>query len=236
MVANDASDLKRQAAEAALELVELDDFLGVGTGSTANAFIDLLAEHLDGRIRGAVASSEASAARLRERGLRVVGLDETHGELPVYVDGADEFDPALCLMKGGGGALTREKIVARAARRFVCIVDASKRVSRLGAFPLPVEVLPMAVALVRRRLEALGGTVSRRDDFVTDNGNVVLDVADLQIESPAELELELDSFPGVVTCGLFARRPADIVLMASSDGVIRFERRAELDPLYGGRR
>lgn len=222
------------AARAALELVEAGEVLGVGTGSTANCFIDLVAEERAADVAAAVASSEETARRLRDRGIRVVDLHEVpglepgaggggRGAISVYIDGADEFDPALCLIKGGGGALTREKVVAWAARRFVCIVDESKRVDVLGAFPLPVEVIPMARPLVARKLRDLGGEPRLREGFVTDNGNEILDVHGLQIEDPEGLEADLDAYPGVVTCGIFARRRADVVLMAAPAGVERFE-------------
>lgn len=208
---------KQQVAEAALEYIEAGDVVGVGTGSTANYFIDALAR-IKGKIDGTVASSEASAARLRGHGIQVLDLN-TVGDIPVYVDGADESSRHLHLIKGGGGALTREKIVAAASRKFICVADESKLVDVLGAFPLPVEVIPMARSYVARRLVALGGKPELRPNFVTDNGNVILDVHNLQILDPAELESEIDHIAGVVTNGLFARRPADVLLLGAADGV-----------------
>ncbi|MCJ7450953.1 MAG: ribose-5-phosphate isomerase RpiA, partial [Steroidobacteraceae bacterium] len=195
---------KQRAAEAALEFVRDDEVVGVGTGSTVNFFIDALAP-LGDRIAGAVSSSEASTKRLRALGIEVLDLNDA-GELGVYVDGADEATRSLELVKGGGGALTREKIVAAASRRFVCIVDEKKVVDRLGRFPLPVEVIPMARSLVARELARLGGRPLLRQGFVTDNGNHILDVHGLDIADPAALETELNQVPGVVTVGLFARR------------------------------
>lgn len=210
---------KRAVARAALEFIEDRTFVGIGTGSTANCFIDELAQ-IKGRIEGTVASSEASAARLREHGVPVLELNAVT-ELAVYVDGADEATPARHLLKGGGGALTREKIVAHAARTFVCIVDDSKMVARLGAFPLPVEVIPMARSMVAREMVALGGIPEWRAGFVTDNGNLILDVHDLVIADPVALESAINEIPGVVTNGLFARRPADVVLVAKDGGIER---------------
>ena len=211
-------DAKKQAAAlAAIEYVPAGTVVGVGTGSTANFFIDALAA-IKSRIDGAVASSEATAARLARHGIEVVDL-ATAGELEVYVDGADETTRHRHLIKGGGGALTREKIVAAAARRFVCVVDDSKLVDRLGAFPLPVEVIPMARALVVRKLTAMGGRPSWRESFRTDNGNDILDVHGLDILDPLTMESELDHVTGTVTNGLFARRPADVVLVAGDGGV-----------------
>ena len=214
-------DAKKSAvARAALDLVVPGELVGVGTGSTANAFIGALAT-VKGRIDGAVASSEATAARLAAHGIRVVDLNAA-GELPVYVDGADEATRHRHLVKGGGGALTREKIVTAAARTFVCIVDDSKIVDRLGRFPLPVEVIPMARSLVARALVRLGGRPERREGFVTDNGNEILDVHGLDILDPPALESELNHIAGTVTNGLFARRGADVVLVGTSAGVERF--------------
>jgi len=210
---------KRLVAEAALDFVPHDCIVGVGTGSTANFFIDALATRR-GRIRGAVASSEASATRLRAAGIPVLDLNDT-GELPVYVDGADEATRGRCLVKGGGGALTREKIVAAASRQFICVIDDSKIVERLGRFPLPVEVIPLARMLVARELEALGGRPVWREGFVTDNGNVILDVHGLDIVDPVALESTVNQLTGVVTNGLFARRPADLLLVGGPDGVSR---------------
>lgn len=210
-------DLKRAAAEAALRYVEPGSVIGVGTGSTTNHFIDLLAERrVD--IEAAVPSSEATAARLRRHGIPLIELNAA-GDLPLYVDGADECNPLLQLIKGGGGALTREKVIAAASRRFVCILDRSKYVRALGAFPLPIEVIPMARSFVARRLVALGGHPVWREHFVTDNGNQILDVHGLDMSEPIRLERELNDIPGIVTVGLFALRGADIVLMADEDGV-----------------
>lgn len=213
----DQDQKKRLVAAAAMQFVPDDSVIGVGTGSTANFFIEALGERRE-RVRGAVASSEASAARLRAVGIEVMDLNEV-GELPVYVDGADETTRERCLIKGGGGALTREKIVAAASRLFVCVVDDSKLVDHLGRFPLPVEVLPLARELVARGLATLGGTPVLRQGFVTDNGNQILDVHGLAINDPADLESRINQLTGVVTNGLFARRPADILLIAGPDGV-----------------
>jgi ribose 5-phosphate isomerase A len=215
----DQDQKKRLVAAAALEFVPDDCIVGVGTGSTANCFIDALAARRD-RIRGAVASSEASATRLRAAGIPVLDLNDA-GELPVYVDGADEATRGRCLVKGGGGALTRETIVAAASRQFICVIDDSKIVNRLGRFPLPVEVIPLARQLVARELLALGGRPVWREGFVTDNGNVILDVHGLDIADPAALESTVNQLTGVVTNGLFARRPADLLLVGGPDGVVR---------------
>jgi len=209
--------MKREVARAALDYVEPDSVLGVGTGSTVNCFIDALAESRV-RIEAAVSSSEATTARLRKIGVRVVDLNQTGG-LDLYVDGADEFDPHRRLIKGGGGALTREKIVAGASRRFVCIVDESKRVGVLGKFPLPIEVIPMARSLVGRQLAALGGQPAWREGFTTDNGNWILDVHNMDLVDPVAMEKTINNIPGVVTCGLFAIRPADVVLVAGKGGI-----------------
>ncbi|MCR4301249.1 MAG: ribose-5-phosphate isomerase RpiA [Sulfuricaulis sp.] len=211
-------DEKKQAvALAALEYVESGWVIGVGTGSTANHFIDGLAK-IKGKLDGAVASSNATADRLKKAGIPVLELNAT-GDLPLYVDGADEATKHLHLIKGGGGALTREKIVAAASRKFVCIADDSKLVDVLGKFPLPVEVIPMARSLVARRIVELGGQPVLRENFKTDNGNIILDVHNLKILNPVELEEKLDHLAGVVTNGLFARRPADVLLLASDQGV-----------------
>jgi len=210
-------ELKKLVAEAAIEYVEADTVIGVGTGSTANHFIDALA-NIKGKINGAVASSEATAARLKGHGIPVLDLNSA-GELSVYIDGADEADPHMHLTKGGGGALTREKIVAAASRKFVCIADGSKLVDVLGAFPLPVEVIPMARSYVARELVKLGGQPVWRENFVTDNGNVILDVHNLTIVNPSELETKLNNIAGVVTNGLFALRPADVLLLGTEEGV-----------------
>ncbi|PWG61246.1 ribose-5-phosphate isomerase RpiA [Sediminicurvatus halobius] len=211
---------KRAAAEAAAALVEAGSVIGVGTGSTVNHFIDAL----PGRdCRGAVSSSEASSARLRELGIPVLDANEVDG-LALYVDGADEVNRHLQMIKGGGGALTREKIVAAMSDRFVCIVDAAKRVGVLGAFPLPVEVIPMARSFIGRELARLGGRPVLREGFTTDNGNLILDVHGLEIAEPIRLERALNDLPGVVTNGLFALRPADLLLVGSEGGVERVER------------
>ncbi len=211
-------DMKRKVAEAALEYVVPDTIIGVGTGSTANMFIDALAGMRE-RIGGAVASSEATAKRLIGHNIRVLNLNDVAGNLSVYVDGADEFDGEKCLTKGGGGALTREKIVAAASETFICIVDETKKVDVLGDFPLPVEVIPMARNLIARRLADLGGRPVLREGFITDNGNEIIDVHDLRISDPRGLESELNQLPGVVTNGLFALRGADVILMGTSSGV-----------------
>ena len=208
---------KRRAALAALELIAPDAIVGIGTGSTVRFLIDGLASR-PGLLRAAVSSSEDSSARLREIGVALVDLNDV-GELDLYIDGADEATPARHLVKGGGGALTREKIVAAAARRFVCIVDDGKMVATLGRFPLPIEVIPMARALVARVLAARGGRPVWREGFVTDNGNHILDVHGLVITDPVALERELNQIAGVVTVGLFAARPADQLLIGTSQGV-----------------
>jgi len=210
-------DLKRAVARAAIEYVPADCIVGVGTGSTANFFIDELAG-IKHRIRGAVASSEASAKRLRGHGIEVVSLNDA-GSLPVYVDGADEITRHMHMIKGGGGALTREKIVAAASRKFICVCDASKLVDVLGKFPLPIEVIPMARSSVARQLVALGGQPRLRENFVTDNGNIIFDVHGLQIMNPVELESTLDHIAGIVTNGLFARRAADVLLLGTAEGI-----------------
>lgn len=212
-----SDDKKRLAAIAALDHLDDARIVGVGTGSTVNHFIDALAG-IRSRIEGAVSSSEASTARLKKIGIPVLDLNST-GDLDVYVDGADEATRHLQLIKGGGGALTREKIVAAASRRFICIADDSKLVDVLGEFPLPVEVIPMARSLVARKLTALGGRPELRAGFTTDNGNVILDVHNLEILDPAKLESRLNDIPGVVTCGLFALRPADVLLLGGDGGV-----------------
>lgn len=214
---SDQDKAKQRVAEAAIEYVEDDMIVGVGTGSTVNYFIDLLAD-MKARIEGAVSSSEASTERLKSHGIPVLDLNST-GDLPLYVDGADETDAHRRLIKGGGGALTREKIVAAASRRFVCIVDESKVVDVLGAFPLPVEVVPMAQSFVARQLVKHGGRPVLREGFVTDNGNVILDVHDFHLTDPVSVERELNNIPGVVTVGLFALRPANVVLVGGAKGV-----------------
>ena len=208
---------KQLVAEAAIEYIEWDWVVGVGTGSTANLFIDELAK-IKGRIDGTVASSEASAERLRSHGIRVFELDKI-GDLPVYVDGADESTRHLHLIKGGGAALTREKIVAAASEKFICIADDSKLVDFLGAFPLPVEVIPMARSYIARQIVKLGGKPVWREGVITDNGNMIIDVHNLQIENPIELERNLNQLAGVVTNGLFAQRGADVLLLGGESGV-----------------
>lgn len=212
-----ADQMKKAAAEAAIEYVENGMIVGIGTGSTANHFIDLLAG-IKGRIDGTVASSEASAQRLHGHGIPVMDLNSS-GPIPLYVDGADEATRHLHLIKGGGGALTREKIVAQAAKTFVCIADGSKLVDVLGAFPLPIEVIPMARGLVAREIVRLGGQPILREGFTTDNGNIILDVHNLQIMEPVKMETEINQIPGVVTVGLFARRPADVLIFGTAEGV-----------------
>ena len=210
-------EMKLAVAQAAITHVPADCIVGVGTGSTANFFIDELGK-IKHRIRGAVASSEASAKRLQGHGIEVVSLNDA-GTLPVYVDGADEITRHLHMIKGGGGALTREKIVAAASKKFVCLCDASKLVDVLGKFPLPIEVIPMARSYVARQLVVLGGQPKLREGFTTDNGNLILDVQGLNILNPVELETTLNNIAGVVTNGLFARRPADVLLLGSASGV-----------------
>lgn len=214
-------ELKREVARAALAYVEDGRILGVGTGSTVDQFIDQLPTIRE-KIPACVSSSERSTKRLEALGFKVLDMNEVD-EIGVYVDGADEIDPGFSMIKGGGGALTREKIVASISGRFVCIADASKQVPVLGAFPLPVEVIPMAARAVKARLEALGAQVTLRD-FVTDNGCHILDAAGLQIKDPKALEAEINSWPGVVTVGLFAARGADVLLLGTQDGVKTFER------------
>jgi len=210
-------DQKRLVAREALRYVVEDDWLGVGSGSTANYFIDALAQSRL-RIKGAVASSERTAERLRSHRIDVEELNNV-GDIPVYVDGADEVTPQGAMIKGGGGALTREKIVAAVARRFVCIADASKKVDVLGKFPLPVEVIPMARSYVARELVRLGGQPAWRMGFTTDNGNVILDVSGLAITDPCALEDRINAIAGVVTVGLFARRGADVILLVGDTGI-----------------
>jgi ribose 5-phosphate isomerase A len=216
---SDQQQMKRRVAAAALEYLADGMVLGVGTGSTVNALLDQLGPWV-GRLRGAVSSSEASTTRLRALGVPVLDLNEVDG-LGLYIDGADEANARLQLIKGGGAALTREKIVAAAARTFVCIADESKLVATLGRFPLPVEVIPMARALVARELVALGGRPVYRAGVVTDNGNHILDVHGLAIDDPVQLESDINQIAGVVTVGLFARRPADVLLLGTADGVRR---------------
>ncbi len=209
--------LKRLVGEAALEYVREDSIIGVGTGSTVNCFIEALLQS-GIRIEAAVSSSDATSALLEAGGIEVLDLNQS-GDLDVYIDGADEFDAHRRLIKGGGGALTREKIVAAASRKFVCIADQSKQVRLLGAFPLPLEVIPMARSLVARKMVALGGQPEWRQGFVTDNGNIILDVHNLDLVDPVGMEKAINNIAGVVTCGLFAVRPADLVLIADKDGI-----------------
>ena len=213
----DQDTLKPAVARAAIDYLVDGEVVGVGSGSTVGFFIRELGRVRD-RVAGAVSSSERSSALLREQGIAVLSLEEA-GALSVYVDGADEIDPGLRMIKGGGGALTREKIVAAAAERFVCIVDRSKVVAVLGDYPLPVEVIPMACGLVARGFERLGGEARLREGYVTDNGNPILDVYGLSIPDPVGLETEVNQWPGVVTVGLFARRGADVALVADADAV-----------------
>jgi ribose 5-phosphate isomerase A len=215
-------DKKRIAAEAAIDYVQPESIVGVGTGSTVNHFIDLLAEKKAGQVRAAVSSSEASSARLIGHGIKVIDLNEA-GKLDLYVDGADESNSRLQLIKGGGGALTREKIVAAASAEFVCIADDSKLVQTLGAFPLPVEVIPMARELVATALRDLGGDPQLRKDFMTDNGNQILDVHGLRIDDALDFETRVNQIVGVVCVGLFAQRPADVLILGGDNGVKRYQ-------------
>jgi ribose 5-phosphate isomerase A len=210
-------ELKQAVAQAALRQVPQGEIIGVGTGSTVNFFIDALATMKD-KVRGAVSSSERSTERLKAHGITVLDLNAVE-RIPVYVDGADEIDPSGAMIKGGGGALTREKIIAEVAERFICIVDASKLVPVLGKFPLPVEVVPMARELVLRRLRALGGEPRLREGYVTDNGNITLDLHGLAIAKPREFETAINQIPGVVTVGLFAHRGANLALVGTATGV-----------------
>jgi len=208
---------KKQVAEAALAYVEDDIIVGVGTGSTVNFFIECLAS-IKHRIDGAVSSSDATEALLKQHNIPVISLNSAN-DIPVYIDGADEATKYLHLIKGGGGALTREKIVAAVSKKFVCIIDETKLVDVLGTFPLPIEVIPMAQSYIAREIIRLGGQPILREDFTTDNGNIILDVHNLSILNPVELEQELNKLAGVVTNGLFAQRPADILLLASDNGI-----------------
>ena len=210
-------ELKNAVARAALAYVVEGKIVGVGTGSTARLFIEALAEMKD-KISGAVASSEDTKQRLEGHGIKVFDLNEVT-DIPVYIDGADEINAEMHMIKGGGGALTREKIVSAVAKKFICIVDGSKLVEVLGNFPLPVEVIPMASAYVSRELSKLGGTPVLREGVVTDNGNLILDVKGLQILDPEDLESRINQIVGVVSCGLFARRPADVCLLGTPNGV-----------------
>ncbi|MYB34462.1 MAG: ribose-5-phosphate isomerase RpiA [Gammaproteobacteria bacterium] len=211
------TDQKRAAAEAAVEYVKVGDVIGVGTGSTTDFFIECLAG-IKGKLDGAVASSDSSAAQLRKLGIPLLDMNQV-GTLPLYVDGADEATRNRHLIKGGGGALTREKIVAEASEKFVCIVDQGKLVDRLGTFPLPVEVIEMARSMVARKLVRMGGQPILRDGFITDNGHPILDIRGLDIMNPLELERQINQIPGVVTAGLFALRPADMLLIGTESGV-----------------
>jgi ribose 5-phosphate isomerase A len=218
-------DMKRSAAAVAIEYVQPGMTIGVGTGSTADWLVTLLGElPATRRPAAAVASSFATAAALRAGGIRVLDPADAPYPLPLYVDGADEVDLELRLIKGGGGAHAREKAVAMASELFVCIVDETKLVGRLGRAPVPIEVVPWAAAFVTRRLAALGATAPARAHFVTDNGNAVLDAVGLDLSDPEGLELELDAMPGVLECGIFARRPADVVLVGTAGGVRRISR------------
>jgi len=209
-------EMKRKAAEAALEYVVVDEIVGVGTGSTVNHFIDVLAG-IKHKIKGAVSSSVASTERMQKHGITVYDLNEVNG-IQVYIDGADEADHYLNLIKGGGGALTREKIIAGASKKFVCIADESKLVDVLGKFPLPIEVIPMARSFIARELVKMGGRPVWREGFVTDNGNDILDVHDLRIMEPVKMENELNKLPGIVTVGIFANRPADVLILGTPQG------------------
>ncbi len=218
MISSDQQQLqKQQVAEAALAWVSPDRVLGVGTGSTVNCFIDALGAS-GIRIEAAVSSSEATTKRLQSQGIHVRELNLA-GTVDVYIDGADEFDAYRRLIKGGGGALTREKIIAGASRKFICIVDESKKVGVLGKFPVPIEVIPMARSYIARQLVVMGGQPELREGFITDNGNLILDVHNMDLVDPVATEKKINNLPGVVTCGLFAIRSADIVLMATASGV-----------------
>ena len=213
---------KQQVAAAALDYVKAGDTIGVGTGSTVDHFITILAKNKT-RIEGAVASSKTTQSQLESHGIAVFDLNQT-GDLPVYIDGADEANAALQLIKGGGGALTREKIIAAASRQFICIIDNTKQVRTLGAFPLPVEVIPMAQSMVARKISILGGTPRLRltdggTSFITDNNNIILDIIGLDMKEPIAMETQLNQIPGVVSVGLFALRPADILLIGTDKGV-----------------
>ncbi|MCZ6579980.1 MAG: ribose-5-phosphate isomerase RpiA [Gammaproteobacteria bacterium] len=215
-----SEDKKRISAQAALDYVKPGSVIGVGTGSTVNHFIDLLAEKMPGEIRAAVSSSEASSERLKKWGISVIDLNDSDC-LSIYVDGTDESNHELHLVKGGGGALTREKIIAAASDQFICIADDSKLVETLGKFPLPVEVIPMARKLVTQKLEKLGGSARWRQDFVTDNGNIILDIHGLEIIDAQAMETRINQITGVVCVGLFAHRGADVLLLGGDDGVRR---------------
>lgn len=213
-------ELKIEAAKAAIKYIVDDEIIGIGTGSTVNCFIDLLVDHKH-RIKAAVSSSVASTEKLKSIGIDVIDLNDA-AEIPVYIDGADESNHQLELIKGGGAALSREKIIAAVADKFVCIADESKYVETLGAFPLPIEVLPMARSHVARELVKLGGDPVYRHDVITDNGNVILDVHNMQITQPKVLEMKINQITGVVTNGLFAERAADHLILATSEGIKEF--------------
>lgn len=212
-----STDHKQVVAQAALDYIENGDIVGVGSGSTVNCFIDELAK-IKGKIDGSVASSEATAERLRAHGIAVLDLNQV-GTLPIYIDGTDEATRNLHLIKGGGGALTREKIVAQASEKFVCIAEQRKLVPVLGEFPLPIEVIPMAQSLVGRGIARLGALPELRAGFITDNGNVIIDARNLAIENPVEMERQINQMPGVVTVGLFALRGADVLLLSGEKGI-----------------
>lgn len=222
MTISDQQRLKIEVAKAAVAEVPAGAILGVGTGSTVDCFIDELA-HAKVKLEAAVSSSRRTTERLTALGYQVIGLEALAGPMDLYIDGADEIDPNLCMIKGGGGALTQEKIVASAARRFICIVDASKRVEVLGRFPLPLEVITAAIPSVSWAVRALGGEPSLRPGVMTDNGHPILDVRGLTIQDPKALETALNQIPGIVTNGIFALRPADLALVASNQGVIRLQ-------------
>ena len=222
MTISDQQRLKIEVAKAAVAEVPAGAILGVGTGSTVDCFIDELA-HAKIKLQAAVSSSRRTTDRLMALGYTVIGLEALAGPMDLYIDGADEIDPNLCMIKGGGGALTQEKIVASAAHRFICIVDASKRVEVLGRFPLPLEVIAAAIPSVTWAVRALGGEPSLRPGVITDNGHPILDVRGLTIEDPKALETALNQIPGIVTNGIFALRPADLALVASNQGVIRLQ-------------
>ncbi len=211
-------ELKKKTAEAALEYIKGVSIVGVGTGSTVNHFIDFLVD-MKADIEGTVSSSEGTTERLKKLGLPVLDLNAV-GEIEVYVDGADEINPNMQLIKGGGGALTREKIIASASKKFVCIADGSKSVDVLGAFPLPIEVLPMARSYVAREMVKMGGQPEWREGFITDNGNHIIDVHNLSIMEPITMEKTINDIPGVITVGIFALRPADVVVLGTEDGIV----------------
>jgi len=222
VTAMDQTEKKRQAARAALDYIEMGTALGVGTGSTVNELIELLPDISD-RLTSVVSSSSETTRRLQARGIEVSELNNV-GDLDLYIDGADEATKHFHLIKGGGGALTREKVIAAASRKFVCIIDDSKLVGMLGGFPLPVEVIPMAQSFIARQIIKYRGQPIWREDFVTDNGNHIIDVHNLSIPNPVEMETRLTQLPGVVTVGLFAQRPADVLLIAGRDGVRTMQR------------